>query len=264
MDMFTQPEKVLAACEALMPHLCNVALATADPGRFAPVGYWMHRGCVPFVTPDQFESHYWPTIRPIIEELWRAGHQTLFYAEGDWDRHLDAFATLPERSIVYHVDRDDIFAVHEALGPKFCISGGVPNTVLAYGSPQEVRERCRKIIDGVAGDGGYIMDASAIVQDDAQLENVQAMIEFTREYGRYGGQAVAESPLPPSAGSTFVAPAMSRRDDHTIRPPGACIPWSEKLAEITRIQRHEEMAERVWQDVDGLGNMFIWQILVSF
>jgi hypothetical protein len=37
----------------------------------------------------------------------------------------------------------------------------------------------------VAGDGGYIMDASAIVQDDAKIENMKAMTEFTREYGVY-------------------------------------------------------------------------------
>ena len=33
--------------------------------------------------------------------------------------------------------------------------------MLAFGTPDDVRECCRKIIDGVARDGGYIMDASA-------------------------------------------------------------------------------------------------------
>ncbi|MHC4756200.1 MAG: uroporphyrinogen decarboxylase family protein, partial [Planctomycetota bacterium] len=40
-------------------------------------------------------------------------------------------------------------------------------------------------IDGVAGDGGYIMDAGAIIQNDAKVENVRAMTEITREYGVY-------------------------------------------------------------------------------
>jgi len=262
MDLHERPDKVLSACQALAPHLLHTALMGADPQKLLPIGFWMHRSCVPFITPDHFHLIHWPTLKPIIENIWAAGHQTLFYAEGAWGPHLEAFAELPERSIVYHVDRDDIFAVHDALGHKFCISGGVPNTMLAYGSPDEVREHCRTIIDGVAGNGGYIMDASAIVQDDAKLENVQVMIEFTREYGRYGRPPVAEPPLPPSAGSSCQAPTMA--DWHTARPPGACIPWREKLADIARIQRHEEMVERVWKDADGLGNMFIWQILVSF
>ena len=44
---------------------------------------------------------------------------------------------------------------------------------------------CKKIIDGVAKDGGYIMDAAAIVQNAAKVENIKAMTEATREYGAY-------------------------------------------------------------------------------
>jgi uroporphyrinogen-III decarboxylase len=57
--------------------------------------------------------------------------------------------------------------------------------LLSYGTPQQVREYCKKVIDGVARDGGYIMDASAIVQNDAKVENMKAMTDFTREYGVY-------------------------------------------------------------------------------
>ena len=96
----------------------------------------MHRGCVPFVTPDQFNNIYWPTVKPIIEELWADGHQTLFYAEGNWDHHLESFAELPDLSIVYHVDQGDIFKVHEVLGHKFCLSGGIPNFLLAFRPPE--------------------------------------------------------------------------------------------------------------------------------
>ena len=109
----------------------------------------------------------------------------LFYAEGDWDRNLKYTAQLPDKSIVYHVDRGDIFEVHKQVGHKFCLSGGLPNDLLTFGSPDDVRNFCKKIIDGVAKDGGYIMDAGAIIQQDAQVENVRAMTEFTLEYGIY-------------------------------------------------------------------------------
>ena len=185
MDLFERPKKVLAACEALMPHLLHVALSGADPEKNVPITIWMHRGCVPFISKDHFENLYWPTLKPIIEQIWANGHQVLFYAEGKWAAHLDAFAQLPEKSIIYHVDQDDIFEVHKILGHKFCISGGIPNFLLGYGTPEEVREYCKKVIDGVARDGGYIMDASAIIQNDAKIENIKAMTEFTRDYGVY-------------------------------------------------------------------------------
>ena len=258
MDMVIQPEKVLQACEALMPHLCHVALTTADPSGEVPVGFWMHRGCLPFVSAGQFESHYWPTIKPIIEELWANGHQTLFYAEGDWNRHLDAFAELPDASIVYHVDRGDIFEVHRTLGQKFCLSGGIPNGLLSYGKPDQVREYGRKVIDGVAKDGGYIMDASAIMQTDTSVENLKALTEFTREYGVYS-----------SPDRSDVSDKSDRSDSGSCAQPkgprpGVCIPWEEKLKELPPIQGDAELARRIWEEIDALGNMFIWQCLVSF
>jgi hypothetical protein len=185
MDLLKRPEKVLEACEALMPHLLHNALSGADPDKNVPITIWMHRGCVPFVSHEHFNTIYWPTLKPIIEEICKHGHQVLFYAEGNWDHHLDAFAELPDASIVYHVDQGDIFKVHKAIGHKFCISGGIPNYLLSLGTPDEVRDYCRKVIDAVAGDGGYIMDASAIVQNDAKVENIKAMTDFTREHGVY-------------------------------------------------------------------------------
>ncbi len=185
MDLLEKPEKVLEACEALMPHLTHVALSGADPDKNVPITIWMHRGCVPFVSHDVFKNIYWATLKPIIQEINRQGHQVLFYAEGNWDHHLDSFAELDDNAIVYHVDTGDIFKVHEKLGHKFCLSGGVPNALLSYGTPDEVRDVCKKVIDGVAKDGGYIMDASAIIQNDASIENIQALTDFTREYGVY-------------------------------------------------------------------------------
>lgn len=184
-DLYRQPAKVEKACEALAPHLLKVAVLTSDPNKQLPVGLWMHRGCMPFLSPQQFERFYWPTLKWIIEELWKQGIQVLFYAEGEWNPNLKWIAQLPEKSIIYHVDRGDIFEVHRVVGEKFAISGGIPNDLLAFGTPEDVKAYCKKVIDGVARDGGYIMDASAIMQDDTKIENVRAMTEFTREYGVY-------------------------------------------------------------------------------
>lgn len=265
MDMAKQPDTVLAACEALMPHLLHVARSSADPEKNVPVGFWMHRGCVPFVTPAQFKSHYWPTLKPIIEELWARGHQTLFYAEGDWNAHLESFTELPDRSIIFHVDKGDIFEVHEKIGGKFCISGGIPNFLLSYGSPEEVRAYCRKVIDRVAREGGYIMDASAILQDDTDEENLRAMTEFTREYGVYSGAAYQ-----PGGSVEDPAPLQPRDKGGDRIPPGpdvrrgVCIPWEEKRKELPGISGDEDLVKRIWEEIDALGNMYIWHCLLSF
>ena len=268
-DLQERPEKVLAACEALAPHLLHVALSGADPDGNAPISIWMHRGCVPFVSHAQFDRFYWPTLKPIIQEIWSRGHQVLFYAEGNWNAHLKSFAELPDGSIIYHVDQADIFEAHRALGDKFCISGGIPNLLLAYGSPDDVRDCCKKVIDGVAGDGGYIMDASAIVQDDAKIENVRAMTDFTREYGVYSsGSSSLPKERQPAGRDAMAAKGdegsgMSRFPE-TRTKPGACIPWEEKRKEMPEVLGDEDLVRRVWEDDDAFGNLYIWHCLLSF
>jgi hypothetical protein len=263
MDMYERPEKVLKACEALMPHLCHVGLTTADPLKQVPIGFWMHRGCVPFITPAQFKSHYWPTLKPIIQEFHRNGHQTLFYAEGNWNAHLDSFAELPDRSVVYHVDRADIFEVKRKLGHKFCLSGGIPNVTLSYGKPQEVRDVCKKVIDGVARDGGYIMDASAIMQDDTSVENLRTMTEFTREYGVYSSSSSQATPPEARPAAPLEVTGMAGRPQPRIRP-GVCFPWEEKVKELPKMSGDVDLVKRVWENIDVLGHVYIWQCLLSF
>lgn len=266
MDMHTQPEKVLQACEALMPHLCHVGLSTADPAKLVPIGFWMHRGCVPFINPKQFDSHYWPTLKPIIEEFWKHGHQTLFYAEGAWDYHYRSFAELPERSIVFHADRGDIFKAHATFGDKFCLSGGIPNVLLSYGKPEEVRAHCRKVIDGVAKDGGYILDASAIMQNDTSIENLHVMTDYVREHGVYsGGSATVDLQAPCESAAAERKELAGLGDKSKPRiAPGACLPWSEKRSELPEISGDEQLLKSVWEEIDSLGNTFIWQMLLSF
>jgi uroporphyrinogen-III decarboxylase len=49
---------------------------------------------------------------------------------------------------------------------------------------QEVKDYCKKLIDVVGRDGGFIMDAGAII-DEAKPENIKAMTDFTKKYGVY-------------------------------------------------------------------------------
>ncbi|MCL1920398.1 MAG: hypothetical protein FWG50_04855 [Kiritimatiellaeota bacterium] len=265
MDLLERPEKVMKACEALMPHLHWVAAATADPSSQLPIGYWMHRGCVPFVTPAQFANVYWPTVRPIIEELWRGGHQTMFYAEGNWDAHLDAFRELPERSIVYHIDRGNPQTIHDKLHDKFAISGGVSNVTLAVGTPEQVREEVKKLISILGREGGYIMDASAIMQNDTRPENMRAMVEATRAFGVYDApDAPLENLCVRPAGG--LPPPPAKIPPPTGRPAGACVSWKEHLDDLglAGVQGNAELAERLWSMVDANATMYIWQMLLSF
>ncbi|MFQ6035455.1 MAG: hypothetical protein ACE5NM_06350 [Sedimentisphaerales bacterium] len=59
---------------------------------------------------------------------------------------------------------------------------------------------------------------------------------------------------------------MSRvsKQKKSKKKPGVCIPWQEKVKELPQISGDKELIRKVWQDIDALGYMYIWQCLLSF
>ena len=160
---------------------------------------------------------------------------------------------------MYHVDNADIFEVHKKIGHKFCLSGGIPTSLLAHGTAQQVRDVVKKVIEGVAGDGGYILDASAIVQNAATVENMKVMTDAGREYGAYSSSSAAPAGGQPQA-SGIDNPDWSK----SSLAPGVCVPWPDKKTELPAISGDEALVKTIWENIDGLGNMYIWQCLLSF
>ena len=262
-DLMEIPEKVMAACQALMPHLGYLALTSADPTGTIPIPIWMHRGCVPFVSREHFEKIYWATLRPIVDALWAQGNQVLFYAEGKWEAHLERFAELPAGSIVYHIDRGDPAEVHRVLGKKFCLSGGVPNALLTLGKPEAVKAHCRHLIETIGAEGGYIMDASAIMQNDATLENLKAMTDATLEYGVYRSPSSPSPKLAPEPASAATPGLPAWVTAPPVRP-GVCFPFEEKVRELPPISGDAGLVRQVWEENEALSYLYIWHLLLSF
>ncbi len=185
LDIRKRPDKLLKAMEVVIPHNVFYGMATAGGDTVLPAFMPLHRGSYPFLNPKQWDTYYWPTLKRLLEELWARGKRTLFYAEGNWTPYLEKIAELPDKCIVFHVDQTDMAKAKQILGGRFCLSGNVPNTLLAYGKPDEVREYCKRLINDYAADGGFIVDAAGVMQTDVKVENVVALIETVREYGVY-------------------------------------------------------------------------------
>lgn len=104
------------------------------------------------------------------------------------------------------------------------------------------------------------------MQNDTNIENLRAMTETTREYGVYSrGHATSGPVVPPAPGSDFGGPGigLEGRPQPAIQP-GVCTPWDVKLKELPPLTGDAELAKKIWDNIEGLGNMFIWQVLLSF
>jgi len=91
---------------------------------------------------------------------------------------------LPKGKTLWMFDQTDIVKAKGILGNTLCIFGNVPSSMLNLGTPQEVKDYCKKLIDTVGKGGGFIMVNGAFF-DEAKPENVKAMVDFTKEYGVY-------------------------------------------------------------------------------
>jgi uroporphyrinogen-III decarboxylase len=184
LDMYRRPDTLLKACEKLLPlafeNGVNAAKRSGDPFVFIP----LHKGLDGFMSPEQFKKFYWPTLRELMIALINEGLIPSPFWEGNCTSRLEYIKDIPAGKAQYRFEATDMMKAKDILRDRVCIRGNVPVSILATGTPDDVRSYCKKLIDYVGKDGGFILDAAAGVTD-AKEENVKAMFEFTRSYGQY-------------------------------------------------------------------------------
>jgi uroporphyrinogen decarboxylase len=82
----------------------------------------------------------------------------------------------------------DLAALKAEFGKDVCFHGGVDNQqTLPFGTPGDVRAEVKRLIEALASDGtGYILAPCHNVQPITPVENVVALYEAAREYGKIG------------------------------------------------------------------------------
>lgn len=145
-----------------------------------------HRTSNDFISPAQFRDYAFPSLQHIVKGLLARGITPFLHCDGNWNRNLEQLLELPSRKVVLQFDgRTDIFRAKEVLGRHFCFLGDVPASLLAFGSEDEVRDYCRRLIENVGRDGGFILGAGCEVAPNARPQNVRAMLHSVHLYGRY-------------------------------------------------------------------------------
>ncbi|MEI7989146.1 MAG: uroporphyrinogen decarboxylase family protein [Chloroflexota bacterium] len=72
----------------------------------------------------------------------------------------------------------DVYEMKRLYGKSLSFYGGVSiQQTLPFGTPQQVRDEVRRLMDEIGKDGGYICAPSHAMPDDIPLENMLAFIE---------------------------------------------------------------------------------------
>ena len=80
----------------------------------------------------------------------------------------------------------DLDGLKRDFGAQLVFHGAIDvQSVLPFGTPEEVRQAVKAAIQALAPGGGYILSPSHFVQSDTPPENIIAMTEAAHEFGRY-------------------------------------------------------------------------------
>ena len=147
----------------------------------------LHKGADAFMSFRHFEKFYWPSFKRVLEGIIAAGMVPLPFVEGSFDEPrlaLIAGSGLPAGRTVWLFDRSDMRLVRKHFGGFACFGGNVPVSLFRAGTPAEMSEHCRRLIDDVAAGGGYFIAPGAPV-DEAEPDVVRAYLASAEKYGVY-------------------------------------------------------------------------------
>jgi hypothetical protein len=186
LDKFRRPQKVLAAMDKLVPIGIDLGVRSATGVHHPVVFMPLHKGADGFLSSEDFKTFYWPTLKAVILGLIEQGNVPYLFAEGGYNQRLDIIADsdIPKGKTIWMFDQTDMTQVKKKFGSWACFGGNVPLSLLKAGTPKKVADYVKRLIDECAGDGGFILSTGAVL-DDAQPENLHAMIDTCKEYGVY-------------------------------------------------------------------------------
>ncbi len=185
LDMYQRPEKLLAAEQKVINYQLKFALATSKAAGIKKAFIPLHRGSDGFMSLRQFEKFYWPQLKHMMLVLIENGIMPFVFYEGTWDQRLKYLAELPKGKSVGWFQASDIFKVKEIVGNTMCIIGGMPNSMLASGTFDEIRKHTKKVCEDVGKGGGFIMSTGVGEMSGSKPELVKAWVDATKEYGKY-------------------------------------------------------------------------------
>jgi hypothetical protein len=183
MDLYERPEVINHFIDRNIKYVLSNITRQAQ---FAP-GKWcfmpLHKGMDSFLTDQQYKDYYWKHLQMMINHIIDVGMVPFVYTEGPYTSRLKYLKDVPKGKVVYSFEEVDPVLAKKELGDVACIQGVFPVYLLHYGTKQQVIDEAKRLIDILGAGGGYIFSTGAGF-DQAKPENVEAMFDTVKTYGK--------------------------------------------------------------------------------
>ncbi len=179
-DLFRIPDKVQAAMDVAIEDIVESARQFCRA--IKPIATWVGgwRSASEFLSPRLWQRFVFPYYKKLVQAVVDEGVIAVLHFDSNWTRDLEYLRELPKGKCVFSPDgTTDIFKAKEILGDHLCIMGDVPAALLSLGTPDEVHNYCRRLIENI-GPSGFILAQGCDIPPNAKPENVKAMIESVK------------------------------------------------------------------------------------
>ena len=182
-DLYEIPDLVERALWAALPDLIDQAINGCKATGIPCVALILERGSAQLYPLSFFERFEWPQLKKMIEALLRENITPLLHMDTDWSKNLPYFKELPKGKIIISLDgTTNMINAKKVLRDHVCLMGDVPASLLVNGTVEEVTDYVSNLCGEVGEGGGFILGTGCSMPPNANLDNVQAMIETCKNF----------------------------------------------------------------------------------
>jgi len=143
----------------------------------------------PLISPAMFRQFIAPRLRLLVDLAHSHDTKVMFHSCGGITAFIDALIEIGMDildPIQVSAANMDPVQIKGEYGPRICLHGSIDTQyVLPLGSPREVAENVKRMIDILGCGGGFILAPCHVLQTDVPSQNVCTMYETGQEYGAY-------------------------------------------------------------------------------
>lgn len=136
------------------------------------------------ISPAMYRRYAWPFEKQMADDLRSAGLIVHGHICGDATRILDDMVATGCQ--VLELDhKTALEPAKRAARGRACLLGNVDTTLLMSGTPGDVDDACREVIEAWKPDGGFILGPGCAVGTFTPADNLHALVDAATRYGRY-------------------------------------------------------------------------------
>jgi uroporphyrinogen decarboxylase len=183
-DTMKAPEKLKELLEISLTGLIHWGIAVAEAGADI-ISISDPTVSMNVMSKDTWMKFGFPYLERLANALKKTGKPLKLHVCGDTTDRLETFVDAGF-DILSLDTKVDFQKAREKVGDRVCLMGNVcPNTTLLFGTPQDVEDYSKRVIQQAGLNGRFILSSGCMLAPDTPGENVRAMVNAVEKYGRY-------------------------------------------------------------------------------